>query len=150
MSDDSTPAGPSQPHPRASLALLVRLWLGILAFGLLDLPFIFLADSITSSLDTSSRTLTQLIVFTLSVALVAALCWFVLGWRRFTAGFLAGYVLMTIVSGGACTLLVQGGGFESGLITGLLLYPLAVLLFGIGLAIAALVGRRRAADDGRA
>jgi hypothetical protein len=144
MSDDATSAGPSQPQPATTLALLVRLWLGVLAFGLLNLPFIFLADSVTSGSDTSSRRLTQVIVFTLSVALVAALCWFALGWRRFTAGFLAGYVLMTIMSGGACTLLVQGSGFEGGLFTGVVLYPLAVLLFGIGLGIAALVARRQA------
>jgi hypothetical protein len=143
VSDGGAPQAGNRPPQRVTVQLLVRLWLGILAFGLLNLPLILLSDNIVSMLGTSSRELTQAVVFTLSVAAIAALAGLVLGWRRLAAGFLAGYVLMTIVSGGACTLLVQGGGFEGGLIYGLLLYPLAVLLFGIGLGIAALVAGRR-------
>jgi hypothetical protein len=143
VSDNGAPAGANRPPNRVSLELLVRLWLGILAFGVLNLPLILLADNIGSSLDTSSRTLTQALIFTFSVAAIAAVAGLVLRWRRITAGFLLGYVLMTIVSGGACTLLVQGGSFEGGLLAGFFLYPLAVVLLAIGLGIAGLINSRR-------
>ena len=52
--------------------------------------------------------------------------------RGLALGVIAGYGVMTIVSGGACTLLRPMGEYgEEGALVGLLLYPAAVVVFGI-------------------
>ena len=61
------------------------------------------------------------------------------GHRSFAFGVLAGYVIMTIVSGGACTItfadpLNEGGGA----FVALLLYPAVVV---VGIIVAAVAGR---------
>ena len=136
------PANP-QPGAPTTRGILLRIWLGIFLYGLLNIPFMVSAAAIATGLGVSSSGLAAGAIFALLVGLLAALTGLLLRWRIFTAGFLGGYALMTIVSAGSCTLLTQDTGFGEWALPGLLLYSLAVIVLGVGLAIAGAVAAAR-------
>ena len=77
------------------------------------------------------------------ITLIAAVLSFAAS-RGFALGLIAGYGLMTITSGGACTLLRPIGDYgEGGALVGLAVYPIAVLLFGIAALARYLASRSR-------
>ncbi len=74
----------------------------------------------------------------LLAVVIALAAWAYWGWDRpgFAAGLLGGYALMTIISGGTCTLFVHDPLVPRfNIVTGPLLYIGAVLIFGLVLLI---------------
>ena len=74
--------------------------------------------------------------------LVAAAISFAAGFRSFALGLVSGYAVMTIISGGACTLRFGDPleDDEAGTFIGFMGYPVFVFVFGI---VAAVVHARR-------
>jgi len=107
------------------------VWLGMLAFGVLDAPLLLGVAKLAPSWSPAARA-------ALLAAVVAVLAMFGLAARRrdLAAGLLAGYGVMTVVSGGACTLFVPAPAQAP---IGALLYVVALTGFGAGL----LIRRRR-------
>jgi len=141
MTNQDRPAGAGSQQPPTALGLLLRVWLGMLIFGILNLPLILL---LSGMLGGTSAGLASAALFALLVGVVAALPalafgWRSPGWRAYAAGMLVGYVVMTIVSSGACTMLPTAAGSENGALTAVFLYPLALFLFIVALGIAGLV-----------
>jgi len=137
MTNQDQPAGTGSQPPTV-LSLLLRVWLGMLVFGILNLPLILLLSGMSGS---TSAGLASAALFALLVGVVAALPalvfgWRSPGWRAFAAGMLVGYVVMTIVSSGACTMLPNAAGSGDGALTAALLYPLALFVFIVALWIA--------------
>jgi hypothetical protein len=124
------------PPPRSSslLTIVVQLWLGLLAYGGLNLLALIAASSV--NIDPA----TAIIVVGSVAAIAAAL----LGRLMFAAGLLVGYAVLTIASGGACTGWNMNGPDALGqMITGLILYVLALILYAVGMAVLSIVQSRR-------
>ena len=131
-SDPDTPSSSRQEHPRRTLAGGYR---GFITFGVLNfLAFLVMNDAIGAR-----RSLyTALAGVGLLAVVIALAAWAYFGWGRpgFAAGLLGGYALMTIISGGTCTLFVSNSlDSRFNVITGLLLYIGAVVIFGLVLLI---------------
>jgi hypothetical protein len=131
------PAAP-KPAPTAR-QILASLWLGMVAFGILNIPLLILLNSLASGIGITTPGLLPGAMFAVVVGGIAALCALLLDWRFFAAGLLGGYVLMTIASGGVCTLLGQDRGFAERALSGLIIYTLAVFVFLVVLGIVAMV-----------
>jgi hypothetical protein len=145
MSKGDLPAGASSAQMPTARGLLLRVWLGMLVFGSINLPLILLLSSVVGN---TTPGLASAAVFALLVGVVAALPalvfgWRSSGWRAYAAGVLAGYVLMTIMSSGACTMLPTAAGSGEGALTAVFLYPLALIVFIVALGIAEGVAARR-------
>jgi hypothetical protein len=123
-----------------SARALALVWLGMVGFGALNFVIFLYAISLSQA---ETNSLVPALVAALIVGGAAAFCAFVLRWRLFAAGLLIGYALMTIVSGGTCTLFVDILGGNGNPLAGLVLYLLGLLVFAVALPIVALVARRR-------
>lgn len=126
---------PSPPPPQTARKTPLNwgaLWLGLLLFGGIDFAvFLYLLDSGTAA----ALILIGIVVFIAGLSFVAGL-------RSFAAGVAGGYVLMTVVSGGACTLMFTDPLVEGDPLIGLFLYGLAIAVFGVA-AVVYLVSRAR-------
>jgi hypothetical protein len=93
----------------------------------------------------ASAALFALLVGLISVTPARSFGWRSSGWRAFAAGVLVGYVVMTILTSGECTLLTRSfdSQFEERALNGLLLYVLALVVFIVALGIAGGVTARR-------
>jgi hypothetical protein len=145
MTNQDQPAGTGSQPPPTVLSLLLRVWLGMLIFGIVNLPLILLLSGIFGS---TTPGLASAALFALLVGVVAILPALLFGWRSpswraYAAGMLVGYVVMTIVSNGDCTMLPTAAGFGDGMLSALFLYPLALFLFIVALGIAGFVMARR-------
>ena len=130
--DASQESDSSSPEPSVRSLHWGGIWLGLVAFG--GASFGAYGYGVGRG---ASSTAIVLVLGTL----VAAAASFAAGFRSFALGLLAGYGVMTIVSGGACTLtfadpLNEGGGA----LVGVVVYPVFVFVFGI---VAAVVHARR-------
>ena len=128
----SKPLDPYSPDASERSLHWAGIWLGLVVFGAAD--FAAFGYGVGGG---GFPTVTALIAGTL----LAAGASYVAGFRSFALGLLTGYGVMTLVSGGACTLtfadpLDDGGGA----LVGVFVYPLFVFVFGI---IAAVVHARR-------
>ena len=116
----------------------VNWWLilaGMVLWGIGDFFYYFAA------IDSTSNTSGGLILIALTVALAAVL--FPVH-RSLSLGVAAGYVIMTIVSGGECTWSFGDPLNEGqGAFVGLLLYPIAVLIVGIVATVISFKNRNR-------
>lgn len=116
---------------------LTEAYLGVLLFGPLNLTlFQFLVNS---SLSSSGKAF-------LSVGLMGALSGlvFLLGRPSLAAGLLSGYALLTLLSGGTCTLGATTSMDSLGpLMLGLFLYPAVLTVLGIALAVRSFSRRQR-------
>jgi hypothetical protein len=140
MSEPEKPvASPSSPM----LTIGVRLWLGLFVYGILNLPIWLLAYALTDR-PIGSTDLWGAVIFFAVVLVVAVFGALVFRWRMFAAGLLAGYALMTIVSGGVCTGFNVGPGQFQQLSDGPLFYLAVLLLSLVGLVILSIVESRRA------
>jgi hypothetical protein len=125
------------------------LWTGLLVFGVLDFAIYWIVissgDSTAPAGDRNPSAVGVAVVLTIAMILVAALT--IRRHPSFTYGFFAGYVLMTIVSGGHCTLGI-GESFEyAGMWFGAYIYPIAVVLIGVVLVVWRTVGSFRGRRD---
>ncbi len=109
---------------------LTEAYFGLVAFGALNLPVLSVLNTMTMSPPFRA------VAFLGVICALAALAYFGLHRRGFAAGLLGGYALMTLVSGGTCTFLRQPGTFDAG--TGLILYVVALVVFGGALLISSL------------
>ena len=127
MNDHDQPAAPESSQ---TLAMMVQLWLGLLVFGVLNFCVqLGLSSSGLSSWISS--------IIALAVVIFAAL-----GFRRrmLAAGSAVGYVLLAIVSGGAC---VGFSTYIPNVFNGFFLYILALVLGVIGLGALSIIESKR-------
>jgi hypothetical protein len=106
------------------------LWLGFLAYGGLNTGFLF---------GLSNAGLYNLVGAAIIVVLtagLAALCWR-LGAAMLGYGLIVGYVLMTIGSGGSCTLLRNQGSYE--VLNGIAVFVIAAIAGIVILLVASLI-----------
>jgi hypothetical protein len=110
----------------------VDVWLGVVFFGVGNFTLLFFL------LDVYPISIMWGLGYALLVAGFAALLYFVARLRGFAVGIVAGFVLMTLVSGGACTLFTDDPyfGLEG---EAIVLYPLAVVIGGIAVAVHAVI-----------
>ena len=122
----STPSGRRRLHWGG-------IWLGLVVFGG--------ADFAAFAYGTGGAEATMVIALALGT-LVGAAVSFAAGFRSFALGLVAGYAVMTIVSGGACTLRFTDplNEDDGGTFLGFFVYPVFVFVFGI---VAAVVHARR-------
>ena len=120
MPDGSPPSDAASQWPK-----IAEAYRGFVAFGVLNVTAIMAPTALVGAA-------------TKVVGLVAATCalavWMDRGLRRraFAAGLLGGYALMTVISGGACTLFVPQpllAGFN--MVSGAFLYVVAIIIFGL-------------------
>ncbi|HSH77505.1 MAG TPA: hypothetical protein VLA19_03120 [Herpetosiphonaceae bacterium] len=131
-SDPDTPSSSRQEHPRRTLAGAYR---GFVAFGVLNFLAFFVMSNVIGATGFHYIALVGVGLLAVVIALAA---WAYFGWGRpgFAAGLLGGYALMTIISGGTCTLFVSNSlDSRFNIITGPLLYIGAVVIFGLVLLI---------------
>lgn len=118
-------------------------YVGLVTFVPLNVFLFFGVGLLTSSLTSGPLAIIPPVAFALAVLLVVGLAY----WRRwysFAAGLIVGYALMSIISGGTCTLLVlDGPQLESGFFIALVYYPLALIVLGIALGIYSVINARR-------
>ena len=120
------PGGSPPPDPEPSpWPQLAEAYRGFVAFGVLNVA----AIAATTVLAGAAIKVVVLLAATSAVAV-----WMDRGLRRraFAAGVLGGYALMTVISGGACTLFVQPpllAGFN--IVSGAFLYVVALIIFGL-------------------
>ena len=93
----------------------------------------------------------SLVLGLILVLLVAGLAWWAYrkGKRELAMGVVAGYAVLSLISGGQCTLLTSSDSVEGfGALTGFLLYPaLLVVALLIGVVVTALDRARRRKED---
>lgn len=125
---------PPPPPPEASGKTPLNwgaLWLGLTLFGGINfIVFFNFGDGQEAAL------------ILIGIVVLAAGLSFAAGFRSFAAGVAGGYVLMTVVSGGACTLTFTDPLVEGGPLIGLFLYGVAIVVFGVA-AVVFLVMRSR-------
>lgn len=129
----------SAPDPQrapVTVGALWRLWAAMVVFGGANFIVFFIGASY------GALEITAGLVYLAVVVALVALAYFGLRWRYIALGLLAGYILMTLCSAGVCTLLNTGGSGE-GAFGGLLIYPLALLIFFVALIIASIVAANR-------
>ncbi len=120
------PGGSPPPDPEASRwPQLAEAYRGFVAFGVLNVATI----ALTTVLPGAAIKVVVLLAATsaLAVWMDRGLCP-----RAFAAGLLGGYALMTVISGGACTLFVPQpllAGFN--MVSGAFLYVVAIIIFGL-------------------
>ncbi len=120
------PGGSPPPAPEASRWLqLAEAYRGFVAFGVLNVA----AIAVTTVLVGAAIKVVVLLAATSALAV-----WMDRGLRRraFAVGLLGGYALMTVISGGACTLFVPQpllAGFN--MVSGAFLYVAALIIFGL-------------------
>ncbi len=120
------PGGPPPPDPDVSRwSRIADAYRGLVAFGVLNVATIALTTVLPGA---------AIKVVVLLAATSALAVWTDRGLRRraFAAGLLGGYALMTVISGGACTLFVPQpllAAFNS--VSGAFLYAGAIIIFGL-------------------
>ncbi len=125
----STNPTPRQ-RPRGTLA---GAYVGFVTFGVLNvLAFVVMTNGGAAVFRS-----TVLVAAGLLAVIMALAAWAYVGWGRpgFAVGLVGGYALMTIMSGGTCTLFVPQLIPRFNFISGALLYSGAVLIFGLVLLI---------------
>lgn len=126
----------------------MRAWVGALLAGLVVFVIFFAGIAQTARIPT-------LVLGVILLLLIAGLA--VWSWRRgdreLATGLAVGYGLLTLISGGQCTLFVEngfeGGFFEGGFdaLTALVAYPLLLIVALITGGVASMVRRRRAGKE---
>jgi hypothetical protein len=115
----------------------VHAWLGAMAAGLGTFTFFLTSDGLSNAI--------PLLALALILALViAGFAWWAYrkGQRDLAVGLAVGYGLLTMISGGECTLL-SGSGYE-GALAGFFIYPLILVAWLLIGGITSVVrGRRR-------
>ena len=134
MSDQQLDPYNDQPEVRSR----INWWLigaGMVLWGIGDFFYFF------SAIESSRNATDGLVLIGLTVALAAVL--FAVH-RSLSLGVAAGYVTMTIVSGGECTWSFSDPVNEGeGVFVGLALYPIAVLIVGIVAIVISVKNRNR-------
>ena len=132
MTGEPESPNPNQQRPRTTLA---GAYLGFITFGVLNvLAFLVMRDA----LGAPGFPALALVSGGLLAVVIALAAWAYWGWDRpgFAAGLLGGYALMTIISGGTCTLFVRDALVPRfNIITGPLLYIGAVMIIGLVLLL---------------
>lgn len=120
------PGGPPPPDPDVRRwSRIVDAYRGLVAFGVLNVATIALTTVLPGA---------AIKVVVLLAATSALAVWMDRGLRRraFAVGLLGGYALMTVISGGACTLFVpQPLLAEFNMVSGAFLYAGAIIIFGL-------------------
>ncbi len=121
MSDGSAPPDPGTSHwPKIEEA-----YRGFFAFGVLNLLAFLAANELV-------QTTIAAVVFGAAIAALAAWSYRRLDRHALAAGLLGGYALMSIISGGTCTLFVgQPQPTTSNVLRGAFLYVAAIIIFGL-------------------
>jgi hypothetical protein len=113
---------------RSARVDFTKVSLGLLLFGPLSLGLWMAGSALGAGV---SGAVWFPIAFALVVIGLAALLAFVFQQRGVAIGVLAGYAILSLISGGACTLIDTSGDAIGGLILGFFGYPLLM----VGLAI---------------
>ena len=118
--------GSPPPDPGASYwPTIADAYRGFFAFGVLNVLAFLVANALVG-------TTIGAVVFLAAISALAAWIDRGLGRRAFAAGLLGGYPLMTIISGGTCTLLVHQPVLTPfNVVSGFVLYAIAVAIFGL-------------------
>ncbi len=118
-------------RPERPSRTLEGAYRGFVAFGVLNL----VAFRVMSMFAGPARGQYSALVATGLLVVVGGLAaWAYIGWGRpgFVAGLLGGYALMTLISGGTCTLFVNMTPMpQFNMISGFILYAAAVVIFGL-------------------
>ena len=120
MPDGAPPSDGASQWPK-----IAEAYRGFVAFGVLNVAAIAATTGLVGAAS-------KLIVLVAATGVLAV--WIDHGLRRraFAAGLLGGYALMTVISGGACTLFVPQpllAAFNS--VSGAFLYGAAIIIFGL-------------------
>ncbi len=130
--DPVSPSSNQQERPRRTLA---GAYLGFVVFGVLNIVAFLIMSNVIGATGLQDMPLAGVGLLAMASALAA---WAYVGWRRpgFALGLVGGYALMTIISGGTCTLFMSRSLIPRfNIITGPLLYIGAVAIFGLVLLI---------------
>lgn len=132
------PIPPPPPEPPRTTASKIRNFAsGLLLFGPADFIAVALAANGSPA---SGVTLLPAAILGATVVLVAV-AFLYIGRRMLAAGWVSGYLLMSLFSVGACTLIVDPRSSTGGAISGLLLYLLLFAVAGVT-AVASFAVRR--------
>ena len=110
---------------------LADAYRGFVTFGLLDVVAFYGMSMLVGALGLQGTALAGA-ALVVAIGGVAAWAYFGLAWPGFAAGLVGGYALMTIISGGTCTLFVSQpviGTFN--VFSGFFLYAGAMAIFGL-------------------
>ena len=132
IAEPEAPSPNQQQRPRSTLA---GAYLGFITFGVLNVLAFFVMSNGIGAAGLCYRALLWARLLAVVMALAA---WAYVGWGRpgFAVGLVGGYALMTIISGGTCTLFVNRSPIPRfNIITGPLLYIGAVLIVGLVLLL---------------
>ena len=123
------------------LAAAWLAWLGMVVVTVADVVLFFVIASVAPT----SSILPFGIAFAALVAGLGAVTFFLLKWRAFAAGLVAGYVLLSLLSGGVCTFLREDATTEGGLLalSGAVLYISALMLAALVLGFISLIAAAR-------
>ena len=133
MSRDPVSPDPNQQQRRPTT--LAGAYLGFVVFGVLNVVAFLIMSNVIGATGVQDMPLVGagLLVVVSALAAWAYVGW---GWHGFAVGLVGGYALMTIISGGTCTLFVSNSLIPRfNIITGPLLYIGTVLIFGLVLLI---------------
>jgi len=106
---------------------LGAVWLGMLAFGVINVILFF---------QTSTPQLSGIVagsLYLLAIGVIAAGAYYLLKWHNIARGLLIGFALMTIISGGSCTLFTPSANYS--FIGASMLYALLIVVLGLAALI---------------
>lgn len=118
----------------------MNVWFGGLLVGVVTLAFF--AGTNMATLPTWLGA-----VILLFVLIMAAWLAFLRGERELALGAISGYAILSLISGGQCTLLTSEASSGVGAAQGLFLYPLLLLAGLIAIGVAGLVRKRHERKD---
>lgn len=123
----------------------IRVWLGALMFGVIGY---FAFGALNQLLVDSPIILGGLLL----AAIVGLIAWWFYraGRHEMAVGLIGGYAILSLISGGQCTLLLEPDqGLEGGAIIGFFLYPALLIVTILIGGIATLIIRWRSGREGR-
>jgi hypothetical protein len=121
------PLPPPEP-PRTTASKIRNFSSGLLLFGPVD--FLTVTVAVGGGSPTAGVTLVPALALVTAVGLVAVLFVY-LRLRMLAAGWVSGYLLMSLFSVGACTLIVDPRSSSGGALSGLVLYFLLFIAAGL-------------------
>ncbi len=101
---------------------LGAIWLGMVAFGVVNFLLFFLTASLSLGIVAG-------LIYLLALGAAAAALYYALQQRNLAIGLMLGFVVMSLVSSGTCTLLAPSRNYE--FIEGAVLYVFALIAVGV-------------------
>ena len=125
------PESPPPDQPARAPGTMAEAYRGFVAFGVLNFLAFLVMSNVIGATGLQYMALVGVGLFA-SVSALAVWTYRGLDRRGFAVGLVGGYALMTIISGGTCTLFVNNSLIPRfNIISGFLLYVAAVAIFGL-------------------